>query len=175
MQLIAQRMAADKLTNGSGPAEQPAAGLEIDADVSFLLSLRTAIEQNTRALKSPRPKIPWEACHPIPLNPINIGAAGTTSDERWEPREGFAWHVMRIGVASQTATAAAVFRDSPAVSAWELQAFTMVAGAFATPWEPRGLVLLPGSRLVWTATGGTATVNGDAIEVALDWLAAYLI
>lgn len=174
MQLITQRMAADRITDGAGPETSPA-GLELDADINFVLALRSAVEANTRALRGPRPRIPWEACHPVPLNPINLSAGATGSDERWEPREGVAWHVVRVGVVSQTATAAAVFRDTPAAGAWQVQAFTMAAGAFAAPWEPRGLILLPGQRLVWTATGGTATVNGDAIEVDLDWLATYLI
>lgn len=177
MQLIAQRMAADKAVDGSGPAEQRSpAGLELDADINFVVALRSALEENTRALKSRKPRIPWEACHPVPLNPINIGAGTAgTSDERWEPREGVAWHIMRVGFISQTATAAALFRDSTVAGAWQLQSFTVAAGAFAPPWEPRGLILLPGSRLIWQATGGTGTANGDAIEIDLDWLPAYLI
>lgn len=180
MMLLTQRMAAERAAADGGPGAAAdgdgGAALEVAAGLDFILSLSRAVDRNTAALRAAAgPRIPWEACHPVPLNPITVAAAtGTTSDERWEPREGFAWHIVRVAVLSSTATAAAMFRDSPAMPT-QVQAFTMVAGAFATPYEPRGLILLPTERLVWTATGGACVVSGDAIEVAIPWLPAYLI
>jgi len=96
------------------------------------------------------------------------------SDERWEPREGFAWHITRVSVQSNAAggaTSALLVQDSVlSQGAYNLQSFppagsTAAAGSFLGCWEPKGRFLLPGNRLVLVTTGGGAIANGDAIEI----------
>lgn len=170
--LLSQRMAADRQPPpGGAPGLDGADGaaLELAAMVGVVARASSAIERMAAA--GHRPRVPWEACHPVPLNPLASSAAGAVSDERWEPREGFAWHVMRVTPKfGAGATAAVMYRDSVAADAWRLN--TLSADGVA--WEPRGLILLPGQRLIAAGVGGGITVNGDAIEVALDWLPDYL-
>lgn len=163
-----------------------AAGGGSGGELEVFAKLAVALDGNTAAMRKAIAAglVPWEVCHPIPLNPIANSVAGTISDERWEPREGFAWHVTRVSVQSAAAggaTSALLVQDSAlAAGAYNLQSFPPVgavaaAGAFLGCWEPKGRFLLPGNRLVLVTTGGGAIANGDAIEIDLDWLSRYLM
>jgi hypothetical protein len=156
------------------------------ADLEVFARLAVSLDDNTRAMAKAiaAGNVPWEACHPIPLNPITNAAAGPLSDERWEPREGFAWHITRVSVQSNGAggaTSALIVADSVISSgAYNLQSFpppgaTAAAGAFLGCWEPKGLFLLPGNRLILQTTGGGAIANGQAVEIDLRWLSRYLM
>ena len=175
--LLAQRMSADRLTSeaGSEPTEQElAAGGEAELAAALVFALRA----NTRAMQAPRrarPEIPWDACHPIPLNPMASNAAGFLGwgDERWTPPAGFAWHVTEIAVVMGAGTTSwTLYRDGGQSGSAAFQFFqSQVSGLL----EPRALILMPGNNLNFNSAGGGITVSGLAVEVALDWLPAYLM
>lgn len=174
--LLAQRMAADRVT---GDAEGPSPDeLAEGGNLKVMAALAVALQANTRAVRASRaarPEIPWEACHPIPLSPLASNAAGWLGqgDERWTPPAGFAWHVMWIAeVLAAGATSWALYRTGGTSAS---AAYQVISSTVSGLFEPRGLVLMPGEYLAHQAVGGGVTVNGQAIEVALDWLPAYLM
>lgn len=185
-------LAADMARRGQAAAAEaaraapPSAGAGAGAELEVFARLAVSLDDNTRQMAKAiaAGAVPWEVCHPIPLNPIANSAAGVMSDERWEPREGFVWHITRVSVQSNAAsgaTSALLVADSVISSgAYNLQSFptpgaTGAAGAFLGCWEPKGLFLMPGSRLILQTTGGGAIANGQAIEIAADWLSRYLL
>jgi hypothetical protein len=167
---------------GSGGAAGAGAGAELEVFARLAVALDANTSRMAAAIAAGA--VPWEVCHPIPLNPITNTAAGSVSDERWEPREGFAWHITRVSVQSNAnggATSALVVADSVISSgAYNLQSFPPpgtagAAGSFLGCWEPKGLFLMPGNRLILQTSGGGAIANGQAIEIATDWLSRYLL
>lgn len=168
---------------GMPPAAPGGGGASLDLEVMGRLAV--ALDGNAAELRASRAaaRIPWEACHPVPLNPITVNAAGAVADERWEPREGWFWHITRVSVqslAASGATSALAALDSLAAGAANLQSFppagaTATAGAFLGCWEPKGLIIGAGQRLMVSGTGGGFIANGQAIEIAADWLPTYLM
>lgn len=168
------------------PGDEDFGDLEAGSVLQIMAKLAVSLGHAAAEMRRNREalKIPWKYCHPIPLNPITEAGAGVISDERWEPRQQWAWHITRVSIqsnASGGATSAILAQDSTlGVGAWNLQSFppagsTIAAGAFMGCWEPKGKFLLPGNRLLVSATGGGCIANGEAIEIALDWLATYLM
>lgn len=172
MAQLAQAYAA-QAAGATGPEEMPAAGAELDVFARLSVAIDGATTEMRRQRQAARKA--WEHCHPAPLVTLANNAAGTITDERWQPRAGWAWQLTRISVVSNAggATAAALYQGGPG-GEW-LQNFTGTAGAFMGIWEPKGTFLLPGNQLVWTSTGGGITVNGQVIEISLDWLPTYLM
>jgi len=178
MAQLAQAYAAQAAGTAPGPDQPPAGGAELDVFARLTIALDRATDEMRRQRHAARKA--WDHCHPVPLVPLSNNAAGTITDpDRWGPKEGWAWQVLRVSVVSNAtggATAAALFDSTAAMEgATQLQGFTGTAGAFMGLWEPKGHFMLPGSQLVWTSTGGGITVNGEAIEIALDWLPTYLM
>lgn len=170
------------------PGDETLGDLEAGSVLQIMAKLAVSLGSAAAEMRRNREalKIPWKYCHPIPLNPITETGAGVISDERWEPRAEWAWQITRISIQSNQsggATSAIIAQDSIApggVGAWNLQSFppagtTITAGGFMGCWEPKGKFLLPGNRLVLSSTGGGVIANGEAIEIALDWLATYLM
>lgn len=169
--LIQQRMHGTRVAEDGQVPPDGAAAVELAAGLDFILSLSAAVKDNTRALRAAAAPVRWEDCHPVPLAPVASpnGVAGTINDERWEPREGFAWHIVAVSVVFGAGTTlATVYRD--AVGA-QNQRNSQATGFL---WEPKAEILLPNSRLVFTSVGGPITVSGDAIEISLDFLPTYL-
>lgn len=182
--LFAQRAAAQRITAEGAPPQQMPEGP--GAELELFARLAIALDRNSDQLRMNRAagRIPWDACHPIPLNPIANTAAGTITDERWQPREGFVWHITRVSVQSNAAggaTSALAVQDSANMDgATNLQSFpppgsTATAGSFLGCWEPKGKFLMPGSTMLIQAIGGGVIANGEAVEVALDWFPTYLL
>lgn len=177
---MAASAAAGAPAQGEVPGDGGGAGLDVMAQLSVALGSNTDEMRRTRESLV----IPWEVCHPAPLNPVAIPGAGTLNDERWEPRPGWCWHVTRVSVQSALtggATSAILAQDSGAAAgAYNLQSFppvgtTAVAGAFLGCWEPKGYFMMPGDRLILITTGGGAIMNGSVVEIALAWLSRYLM
>jgi hypothetical protein len=181
MQLLSQQYAAQAEQAATAAAGGDAGGPEAGAELSVFARLAVSLDGAAAEMRKQRQaaRKAWEHCHPIPLVTLTNTGAGTITDERWQPRQSWAWQVLRVSVVSNSsggATAAALFRDSAgADGAYQLQAFAGSAGSFLGVWEPKGMFLLPGQQMVWTSTGGGITVNGEAIEIALDWLPTYLM
>lgn len=184
LQQLGQQMSAapDDPPDAATGLSMPAGAAELDIRARLVL----ALEGNTSAMNRARSAwdVPWEVCHPIPLNPVTNTAAGVINDERWEPRQGFVWHILRVSVASNAsggATSALLVQDSAQVAgASDLQQFPPVgtagtAGSFLGCWEPKGKFLFPGQRLILQTTGGGAIMNGDAIEIDTNWLSRYIM
>jgi hypothetical protein len=177
------------LARRNADAAQAAAGDSGGAGVELDVfgRLAVALDRNSAEHRAARAaaQIPWEYCHPILLAPVAINGAGTINDERWEPRESWVWHILRVSVQSNAAggaTSALLAQDSANVAgAFNLQSFppagsaALVAGSFMGCWEPKGKFLMAGQRLILTAVAGGAIINGEAIEIARDWLPTYLM
>jgi hypothetical protein len=181
-QAYARQMAGQAPGELADAAADAGPGLEVDVFARLAVALDGAAGEMRRGRAAA--KIAWEHCHPIPLATISNTAAGTLNDERWEPRQNMAWHITRVSAQSNQsggATSVIAAQDSTEVQGgYNLYEFpppgtTVAAGAFLGTWEPKGLFLLPGNRLVFATIAGGATINGQAIEIAVDWLPTYLM
>jgi hypothetical protein len=126
-----------------------------------------------------REELQWEDCHPIDLAPVSIAGAGSLTDERWQPRAGFAWQILLVTVTfGAGATEAVMYKSADASGATPnnaLNGFTPNAVTSIGVWEPKGLIFLPGQQALFAATGGGITVRGEAVEIALGQLPPYLM
>ena len=176
MALLAQQYAAQAAAAAPAgiPEAAPAAGAELDVFARLSVSLDNATTEMRRQRQAARKA--WNHCHPIPLNPLALGAAGQAIDERWSPRAQFAWQITLLSVVSGTATGWAFYRDTDASPGnFKNGVLSGLTAGFTAIWEPKGLFLMPGTFLVPAAFGGTAVFNGEAVEIALDWLPTYLM
>jgi hypothetical protein len=164
----------------SGPEEagaEPGLGVDIMARIAVCLDTVGAAARDL-AIARDRERLDWEDCHPIDIAPVSMGAAGIITDERWQPRKGWAWQVLLITVVfGAGGTSAQLFKSadaSGAVPSNALHNFLPDANGWAS-WEPKGLILLPGQQLLTSAAGSGATVRGQAVEIALHRLPDYLM
>lgn len=147
------------LAAGDPPAAEPS-GLEPahPADPTGILPRRS-------------PLIPYRACHPIPLAAVASNAAGTIDPTSLlGPRTGWAWDIRRLTVifGAGTTQVNVVYNQSDASTTLaQLTASGNVLG--------NEEIMLPGERLIFVSVGGGATISGKAIEIALPWLATYLL
>jgi len=120
-----------------------------------------------------RPRIPWPACHPVPIRPGVINAATGTIDipDMLGPHDPYWWDVRRIGAWGFTAGTLTLFLNS--TQGEQLAAWT-VPGNFT--WGT-GLLLAPRDRLIFVAAGitGNVQITGQAFEVESPWLPEYLL
>jgi hypothetical protein len=117
--------------------------------------------------------VPYWAVHPIPLAAAATpgGGAGTIDPTSLlAPRTGFAWDIRRITVIFGTGcTQVNVVYNA-------VDASTTIAQLFASGnINGNTEIMTPGERLVFQSIGGPATISGKAIEIALPWLASYLL
>lgn len=162
------------------PAPSPAGpliGAELGAQLEVRIGeLADAADRLARARM--RDQCEWAECHPIPLAPVAIPAAGNVIDERWAPRTDWAWQVVLLSVTfGAGATAATVYEasgEAGLIAANALRNFAPNAGGMDW-WEPKGLIVLPNQALSWQAAGGGITVSGRAVEISMAKLADYLM
>lgn len=150
-------------------------GIDIGARlIACLGDLSTAV----RKLQArPRP-LPWDVCHPVPLEPLASAAAGSLIDERWQPRQYYTWQIMLISIffgAGATSALAYTTADASGILPNNARKSFVPDAAGMAVWEPKGLLLNPGDQLSFTSAGGGITVTGQAIEVRTDWLTDYLM
>lgn len=156
-----------------GPAPAPAAAAELDIAGRLVIALdaMTAAAARLEARRE-RARLSWEQCHLIDIPPAQSTAAGVIDPpDIWQPRAGWAWQVVLLpAVLGPAGTSMTLYRDA-AIPTNQVLSST-VSGLF----EPKGLFLLPGRRLVWASAGDALTVcTGQAVEIALDALPAYLM
>lgn len=177
MMLLQQRMAGQQEARHAAP--QP--GMDgISAELAIMIRLATALEGNTAAIRGSRRKFSFAEVHPVQLAPIaaagavaNLGAG----DERWSPRQGWAWDIQSWSVTfGAGTTSATIARDqSDPSGAWNKMTLDPPAAGSTAYWHPGGhLILLPQQRFVWSSAAGGITVSGEATEVAIDCLPDYL-
>lgn len=162
-------------------AESEAPGITAELDIFGRLAVcLDGLTDAARRLAEARERdrIAWEECHTVQLSPLSNSAAGNLVDERWQPRQKWAWQVLLLTVTfGAGATSAIVYETadpSGLVANNARHSFTPDAAGMAT-WEPKGLLLLPGNQLSWTSAGGGITVSGAAVEVKLSRLPDYLL
>jgi hypothetical protein len=120
------------------------------------------------------PKIPWAACHPVPITGafnLSAGAGVINSADNYGPKDPYWWDLRSLGVWGFTAGTVTVNLNSP--NGQQLASAT-TPGEF--DWSAQRL-LGPRDWMVFTATGITGTVQfgGQAIEILSPWLPEYLM
>jgi hypothetical protein len=158
------------------PAEEP--GLTLMAQLA--VTLETAGNAAARLADiANRAQLDWEDCHPVPLSPLSNAAAGPLTDERWQPRKGWAWQVLLVTVTFGAGATYAVMYDAAGtegqIASNARHDFVPSAVSEMAEWEPKGLIVMPGHQMSFASVGGGITVSGQAIEIALDKLPAYLM
>lgn len=165
LQAITQQLSSGRVTD----EQNPKGGGELDIMAQLAVSLGTL---NSELRRGRRPQIPFEYCHPITLAPEQSSAAGSLSDpDRWGPKANWAWHITGLTVIlGAGATQWTIYQDAA------IPTNTKVSNTVSGLWEPKGWFLLPQNQIVYGSTGGGIIVSvGSAIEIALDWLATYLM
>lgn len=152
---------------------------EAGAQLDISLRLIAALESLDGAVRGRgRDLIPWEDCHPVDLFPLASSSAVPLIDERWQPRQGWTWQVLLLTVTfGAGATSAVVYTTADAsglIPSNSRKSFLPDTANMAT-WEPKGLLLGPGSQLSWLSAGGGITVSGLAVEVRTHLLPLYLM
>lgn len=122
----------------------------------------------------PRPRIPWRACHPVPILgaiPLSSGAGTLDQPDMYGPKDPYWWDLRDLVAYGFTAGTITVYLNS---SAGQPLAVATVVGEFT--WSANHL-LAPRDRLVFVASGitGNALVGGQAVEIETLWLPEYLM
>lgn len=148
---------------GGGPDSGASVGADLWAGLA--VSLGTVAGELQRGRDERR----WANAHPLNLPPAQSVAAGTLDPpDSWQPRQGWLWRIEELIIAlGAGATQASVYRDAPTPINLLLQ--TSTGGL----WEPKRLLIMPGSRLVVTSVGGGVTVRIEGVEVSM--AASYLV
>ena len=124
-----------------------------------------------------KPRIPWEACHPVWFTgsiPLTAGAGTLLNINLYGPELPYWWDVRSVRTWGFTAGTVTVYRNNPGSLSGEQFGAAVTPGEFS--WSSQTL-LGPQDGLVFGATGitGSVFVAGQAIEVAADWLPEYLM
>lgn len=146
----------------------------------WLAKIELAVGHLSKAISESgqRPRIPWEAAHPVWFTgsiPLTAGAGTLQQKDLYGPKTAHWWDVRSIQLRGFTAaTAVQVFRNSAVAGAGEIVAQTTTIGEFT--WSNQRL-LSPEDQLIFVASGitGSVFVTGVAIEVATEWLPEYLM
>lgn len=133
-----------------------------------------AAEGVAAAAGPPTPRIPWAACHPVPIMgviPLTAGAGTLDAADLYAPKDPYWWDVRDLSVWGFTAGTVTVYKNS---TSGTVLAVTSVAGDFT--WSAQK-ILGPRDRLIFGATGITGSVQfeGQAIEIETAWLPEYLM
>lgn len=171
--------AAEAGEHGERPAGEGGGGLlEILAGLNLTLG---AVNSQLAAMQPRsnwrrRPSIPLEYCHPLDLAPDQSTAAGTLDKpDKWGPKTGWIWHITRLTVVGGAGTTSiTAYKDSVADPSMQANSITGTAPV-TLQWEPRLLLLVPNRKLVFASVGGGITVNGEGVEIAIPWIAEYLM
>lgn len=143
------------------------------AAAELILGHLSTIEEQTKPKKA-KPRIPWEACHPIWQTgqiPLVAGAGTLQQGNLYGPEVPYWWDLRTISFWGFTAGTVTVFLNN--VNGEELGS-TTTAGQFT--WSAQEL-LGPQDNVIFVASGVTGSVNLSlrAIEVETAWLPEYLM
>lgn len=123
-----------------------------------------------------RPKIPWNACHPVWFTgaiPLTAGAGtlGATQDN-YGPTTPYWWDLRSLKAWGFTAGTVTVYRG-PSAAGEQLAVFS-APGEFT--WSAQNF-LAPEDDLLWSASGitGSVFITGQAVELEAAWLPEYLM
>lgn len=143
------------------------------AAAELILGQLGEIHENTKPRKA-KPRIPWEACHPIWQTgqiPLSGGAGTLQQGNLYGPETPYHWDLRAISLWGFTAGTISIFLNN--VNGEALGIATTV-GQFT--WSAQE-ILTPQDNVIFTATGVTGVVNISlrAIEVQTAWLPEYLM
>lgn len=121
-----------------------------------------------------RPRIPWEACHPVgPVGAIQLTAGAGVQDlpDVLGPADGWWWDLRRLALWGFTAGSVTVTKNSAVGSQ-----VGFLSGPGNILWSTQEMLPAP-DRLVLSATGIVGAVQWElrAIEVATLWVPEYLM
>jgi hypothetical protein len=160
----------------SGGAGLAGAGVEVDLGLTVAIGRLADEMQRRREYEQAMA----QAVHPFELAAGSItvtAGAGTNHDAaKYGPRDGYAWDIRNLVAASFSAGTVAVYKNSAGQAVDANLRFTFTSAGL---WQmgTAQLLLLPGQYLTFVAAGitGNVTLSGDGIQVALPFLAAYLM
>jgi hypothetical protein len=166
--------------SGMDPQSAPAAGAGLQVSADFELMLGRVLERQAQ-----RDHDSWKrrrlelaaAIFPFSINPLlmTLAAGAGTLDvhQALGVRDGFALDVKLLVAASFTAGSVSVFRQGAA----DMNQRGFFPSAGTLTYGGQSLMVMPGERLVLTATGitGNVTVSGDVILVRQDYVGEYLL
>lgn len=161
-----ERTSLDTLTGGDDSPTFTGAALEV---------LVGKLDQMAADAKKPvKPRIPWEACHPVQLPGqivLSSGAGTLQQGNMYGPETPYWWDLRAISLWGFTAGTVTVYLNS---NNGEVLASTTTIGQFT--WSAAEL-LGPQDNLIFVASGITGLVNVSvrAIEVQAAWLPEYLM
>lgn len=118
-----------------------------------------------------RPRIPWDACHPIGPTGALPGSGTVDAPDLLGPHDPYWWDLRRFAAWGFTAGTVNLYKNS--TTGTQL-------GSLAAPgnilWSTQEL-LAPRDRLIIVATGITGAVQWElrAVEVQSAWLPEYLV
>ena len=147
----------------------PAVGGEADglaAQVGLLVGHLTA-----QASKPVRPRIPWEACHPVEPQGALAGSGTFDAADLLGPHDPYWWDLRLFAAWGFTAGTVTIFKNA---------AVGQQIGALSVPgnvtWSAQKL-FRPRDRLIIVATGITGNVQFsiEAIEIESRWMPEYLM
>jgi hypothetical protein len=121
-----------------------------------------------------RPRIPWEACHPIgPIGALTItaGAGKFDTPDLLGPHDPYWWDLRRFAAWGFTAGTVNLFKND--TNGTQLGSLTAPGNI---TWSAQEL-LAPRDRLIVVASGVTGVVQFEvrAVEVESRWLPEYLM
>lgn len=120
------------------------------------------------------PRIPWRACHPVPIVgtiPLSAGAGTLYQADMYGPKDPYWWDLRDLSVWGFTAGTVTLYLNS--VNG-PILAQASAPGDFT--WSAQK-ILAPRDVLVFGASGVTGSVvfAGQAIEIEALWLPEYLM
>lgn len=142
----------------------------------LLAEIRLMVGSLRESATAPRrPRVPWEACHPVPIAPggILLSAGAGTADlpDSLGPKDPWWWDLRSLaawGFTAGTVTAFLNDKNGAELAVWN------TPGEFT--WSSQKM-LAPRDRIIFVAASitGTVSLTGQAIEVASPWLPEYLM
>lgn len=122
----------------------------------------------------PRPRVPWESCHPIgPIGAVTLAAGAGTEDhpDVLGPHDPYWWDLRRFAAWGFTAGTVNLFKNN--ASGTQLGSLTAPGNI---TWSTQEL-LAPRDRLIIVAAGIAGNVQYEvrAIEIESPWLPEYLM
>lgn len=161
-----ERTSIDTLTGGEHAPDFTGVAAEI---------ILGKLDQIAADAKRPmKPRIPWEACHPVWQTgqiPLTAGAGTLVQPNLYGPEMPYWWDLRTISVWGFTAGTVTLYVN---FTTGEQLGSTTVPGQFT--WGAQEM-LSPQDSILFGATGITGVVNVTmrAIEVETAWLPEYLM
>lgn len=167
-------MAATEHKPAPAMGEPAVGGLDVSGALAELVLVLGRVADGQAKAARVRPRIPWEACHPVgPIGAVTLAAGAGTYDaaDMLGPHDPYWWDLRRFAVWGFTAGTVQLWKNSAAGT--QLGALNAIGNI---TWSTQEL-MAPRDRLIIVASGITGNVNFEvrAVEVESAWLPEYLV